>query len=79
MASLMLAIIAPSYINFSGYQLSTLSQPVVSDPADVLFQIYAASINPVDLKKAAGVFRLALKERLVRRSFPGTASWGCFQ
>ena len=49
----MLAITAPSHIDPSGYQLSTLPRPVVSDPADVLFRVHAASINPVDVKKAA--------------------------
>lgn len=65
----MLVITAPSYVDPSGYQLSTLPRPVVSQPTDVLFRVYAASINPVDVKKAAGVFKIALKERFVQHSY----------
>lgn len=74
MASSMLAITAPSYVDPSGYQLSTLLRPVVSEPTDVLFRVCAASINPVDVKKAAGVFKLAVKERSVHNSYPEAIS-----
>lgn len=67
----MLAITAPTYVDPSGYQLSTLPRPIVSEPTDVLFRVYAASINPVDVKKAAGVFKLAVKERFVQYSYLG--------
>ncbi|KAK2730792.1 putative alcohol dehydrogenase [Colletotrichum kahawae] len=67
MASSMLAITAPSYTDPSGYQLSTLPRPVISEPTDVLFRVHAASINPVDVKKAAGILKLAVKERFVDR------------
>ncbi|KAJ0306171.1 hypothetical protein Brms1b_010475 [Colletotrichum noveboracense] len=72
MASSMLAITAPNYTNPSGYQLSTIPQPVISDPTDVLFRVHAASINPVDVKKAAGIFKLAVKE-----SFPYQIGYDC--
>ncbi|KAJ0270799.1 hypothetical protein COL940_011430 [Colletotrichum noveboracense] len=75
MASSMLAITAPNYTNPSGYQLSTIPQPVISDPTDVLFRVHAASINPVDVKKAAGIFKLAVKERFVELS--GTGAYAC--
>ncbi|KAF3806860.1 2-methylene-furan-3-one reductase [Colletotrichum gloeosporioides] len=72
MASSMLAITAPSYTDPSGYQLSTLPQPIISDPTEVLFRVHAASINPVDVKKAAGIFKLAVKE-----SFPYQIGYDC--
>ncbi|KAK2603289.1 hypothetical protein N8I77_009755 [Diaporthe amygdali] len=68
----MLAITAPSYVDPSGYQLSTLARPVVSDRTDVLFRVRAASINPVDVKKAAGAFKLAVKD-----SFPYQIGYDC--
>lgn len=74
MALSMLAITAPGYVDPSGYQLSTLARPVVSDRTDVLFRVRAASINPVDVKKAAGVFKLAVKDRFVQHSFPEAVS-----
>ncbi|KAI8195844.1 2-methylene-furan-3-one reductase [Colletotrichum sp. SAR 10_65] len=52
--------------------LSTILQPVISDPTDVLFRVHAASINPVDVKKAAGIFKLAVKE-----SFPYQIGYDC--
>ncbi|KAI8240026.1 2-methylene-furan-3-one reductase [Colletotrichum sp. SAR 10_96] len=72
MASSMLAITALNYTDPSGYQLSTIPQPVISDPTDVLFRVHAASINPVDVKKAAGIFKLAVKE-----SFPYQIGYDC--
>lgn len=58
----MLSITTPSHSDPSKYQLSTLPQPTVSEATDVVIKVYAASINPVDVKKAAGVFKLALKD-----------------
>jgi NADPH:quinone reductase-like Zn-dependent oxidoreductase len=62
MASEMLSITAPSYTSPSGYELSTVSKPKITEDKDVLIKVHAASINPVDVKKAAGVFKLAIKE-----------------
>lgn len=71
----MLAVTAPSYVDPSGYQLSTLPRPVISDQTDVLVRVHAASINPVDVKKAAGVLKLAIKEWLVQRSCTEVVFW----
>ncbi|RBQ78902.1 hypothetical protein FVER14953_00089 [Fusarium verticillioides] len=62
MATEMLSITAPSYTSPSGYELSTVSKPTITEDKDVLIKVHAASINPVDVKKAAGVFKMAIKE-----------------
>ncbi|KAK1634892.1 chaperonin 10-like protein [Colletotrichum phormii] len=72
MTSSMLAVTAPSYCEPSAYELSTIPQPVVTEPTDVVFRVHAASINPVDVKKAAGVFKLAVKE-----TFPYQIGYDC--
>ncbi|KAL5617913.1 hypothetical protein FOVSG1_000135 [Fusarium oxysporum f. sp. vasinfectum] len=58
----MLSITAPAYTSPSGYELSTVSMPTITKDTDVLIKVHAASINPVDVKKAAGVFKMAIKE-----------------
>ncbi|KAL2839486.1 chaperonin 10-like protein [Aspergillus pseudoustus] len=49
----------------SEFQLLTFPRPEITDPTDVIIKVHAASVNPVDLKKADGIFKLALKD-----SFP---------
>jgi len=62
MDSEMLSVTAPAYTDPSRYELSKLPRPAVANKTDVVIKVYAASINPVDVKKAAGVFKLAVKE-----------------
>lgn len=57
-----------SHTTPSEYQLLDLSRPEIKDPHDVLIKAHAASVNPVDLKKAEGVFKMALKESYVNFS-----------
>lgn len=59
----MLAVTAPTYTNPSHYELTTVPRPTITEATDVLMRIYAASINPVDVKKADGAFKLAVKEK----------------
>lgn len=62
MAEGMIAITAPTYTDPSRYELSTVARPTITDKSDVVIQVHASSINPVDVKKADGVFKLAMKE-----------------
>lgn len=62
MASSMICITAPAYVDPGGYQLSELPRPVVTEPTDVVIQVHAASINPIDVKKAAGMLKLAVQD-----------------
>jgi hypothetical protein len=61
--STMLAINIPEYTSPANYQLSELPKPVVEDPKDVLIKVHAASVNPVDVKKAGGALKSVMKER----------------
>lgn len=70
MASEMLSINVPSFTDPSKYQLSTLPRPVVSEPTDVVIQVHAASINPIDVKKASGIFKAGLPEEYA--AFPSS-------
>jgi NADPH:quinone reductase-like Zn-dependent oxidoreductase len=58
----MLCVTAPSYTDPSKYELTRLPVPNILDGTDVQIHVHAASINPIDVKKASGVFKLALKE-----------------
>ena len=60
----MLAITTPpsGYSDPSSYQLSDVARPVISQPNDVVIQVHAASINPVDVKMAAGMMKRAVKD-----------------
>ena len=59
----MLAIVAPSYCDPSGYVLSTtVAKPVLTDPSDVIIRVHAASVNPIDVKLASGLFKMALTD-----------------
>ena len=62
MAAEMLSITAPTFTDPSGYELSTVPRPTVTGNKDILIRVHAASINPVDVKKASGVFKFVLKE-----------------
>ncbi|CCT63235.1 related to oxidoreductase [Fusarium fujikuroi] len=62
MATDMLSITAPNYTSPSGYEISTVPRPIIIADNEVLIKVHAASINPVDVKKAAGVFKMAIKE-----------------
>ncbi|KAI1031119.1 hypothetical protein LB504_000077 [Fusarium proliferatum] len=58
----MLSVTAPAYTSPSGYELLIVPKPTITEDNDVLIKVHAASINPVDVKKAAGVFKMAIKE-----------------
>jgi NADPH:quinone reductase-like Zn-dependent oxidoreductase len=58
----MQAIIAPSYCDPSKYDLAQIPRPAIADPNEVLIQVHAASVNPVDVKVASGLFKLAVKD-----------------
>lgn len=58
----MLSVTTSKYSSPSGYELIKLPRPQISEPKDVLIRVHAASINPIDVKKADGVFKLLFKE-----------------
>ena len=58
----MLSVTAPTYTDPSRYELSTVPRPTITEKTDVIIQVHAASVNPVDVKKADGVFKMAVKE-----------------
>jgi NADPH:quinone reductase-like Zn-dependent oxidoreductase len=62
-SSEMLSITVPSFSKPSGYQLTQSPKPVISAESDVVIKVHAASINPIDVKKADGVMKMILKER----------------
>jgi NADPH:quinone reductase-like Zn-dependent oxidoreductase len=51
-----------TYSDPSQYQLSTVPRSTISRPNDVLIRVHAASVNPIDLKLAAGLLKYAVKD-----------------
>lgn len=68
----MLSLNVPSYSDPSGYILSDLPKPEITDSKDVVIKVHAASVNPVDVKKADGVLKMALKD-----TFPYKIGYDC--
>lgn len=58
----MLSLNTLSYSSPSAYQVSDLPKPQLDDSKDVMVRVHAASINPIDVKKADGALKLALKD-----------------
>lgn len=64
----MLSVVAPSHCEPSGYELNdTFPVPVVVEAYDVIIKVHAASVNPIDVKKATGLFKIAIKETYILR------------
>ena len=61
----MLAVVAREFTKPDGYDLATVLRPTVMNDDDVVIKIHAASVNPVDVKKADGVFKAVLTEQYV--------------
>jgi NADPH:quinone reductase-like Zn-dependent oxidoreductase len=59
----MLSITVPSYSNPSGYQITQCPKPVINAESDVVIKVHAASINPIDVKKADGAMKMIMKEK----------------
>ncbi|KAJ5305178.1 uncharacterized protein N7443_004838 [Penicillium atrosanguineum] len=68
----MLSINIPQHTTPDSYQLSEVPVPKIDSPKDILIKTYAASINPIDVKKASGASKLALKD-----SFPYKIGYDC--
>lgn len=58
----MLSVGISSHAKPPDYQLLELPRPEITGSTDVIIKVYAASVNPVDLKKAEGAFKIALKD-----------------
>ncbi|CAK46201.1 NADP-dependent oxidoreductase [Aspergillus niger CBS 101883] len=54
------------------YQLGDVPSLVVEKPTDILIKVHAASINPIDVKKASGATKMVLKD-----SFPYKIGYDC--
>lgn len=58
----MLALNTRQYGPPSEYELSELIKPTLDNPDYVIIKTHAASINPIDVKKASGMLKLATKD-----------------
>ena len=59
----MLAINIPQHTTPDKYELGEVPSLVVEGDTDILIKVHAASINPIDVKKASGATKLVLKDR----------------
>lgn len=58
----MLSLNVSSYSKPSEYQVSGLAKPQLDEPRDVIVRVHAASINPIDVKRADGALKFALED-----------------
>ena len=59
----MLSINIPRHTIPDNYELSDVPVPKIDNPKDILIRTHAASINPIDVKKASGASKLVLTDR----------------
>lgn len=60
----MLSINIPKHTTPDQYELGEVPALAVEHPTDILIKVHAASINPIDVKKASGATKMVLKDRL---------------
>ncbi|KAJ5819751.1 alcohol dehydrogenase [Penicillium riverlandense] len=68
----MLSLNISAYSKPSEYQVSELPQPGLVNSTDVIVKVFAASINPIDVKRANGALKLAVKD-----PFPYKIGYDC--
>jgi NADPH:quinone reductase-like Zn-dependent oxidoreductase len=61
----MFSITISNYATPQKYELSELPAPTVEGPNDIVIKVHAASVNPIDVKKASGVSKVVLKDRYI--------------
>lgn len=61
----MLSINISKHTTPQNYELSELPAPTVQDPNDIVIKVHAASVNPIDVKKASGASKVVLKDSYV--------------
>jgi NADPH:quinone reductase-like Zn-dependent oxidoreductase len=61
----MFSINISNFTTPQNYELSELPAPTVEGPDDIVIKVHAASINPIDVKKASGASKAVLKNRYV--------------
>jgi NADPH:quinone reductase-like Zn-dependent oxidoreductase len=59
----MLSINISKHTTPDQYGLGEVPTLAVERPTDILIKVHAASINPIDVKKASGVTKMVLKDR----------------
>ncbi|CAI7592493.1 unnamed protein product [Penicillium pancosmium] len=68
----MLSINIPKHTTPNEYELSEVPSLTIENPTDILIKVHAASINPIDVKKASGVTKAVLKD-----TFPYKIGYDC--
>ncbi|KAF4768644.1 hypothetical protein N7455_000102 [Penicillium solitum] len=68
----MLSINIPKHTTPDQYELGEVPSLAVERPTDILIKVHAASINPIDVKKASGATKMVLKD-----SFPYKIGYDC--
>ena len=58
----MLAITVPCFTGPVAYQLSEIDPPTLASTTEMMIRVRAASVNPIDVKKANGKSKFAVKE-----------------
>jgi NADPH:quinone reductase-like Zn-dependent oxidoreductase len=62
-SSEMQSVCIPSYTKPSGYGVGKLPKPVIDADTEVIVKVLAASINPIDVKKANGEMKMIVPDR----------------
>ncbi|EPE06508.1 alcohol dehydrogenase [Ophiostoma piceae UAMH 11346] len=60
----MYSIVAPTdFTDPAGYASAEVARPEIKSSNEVLIRVHAGSVNPVDVKKADGIFKMAITEQ----------------
>lgn len=59
----MRAIAAPNFTKPSGYKIIDIPHPTIQKDEEIIIKVHASSVNPVDVKKANGIFKSFLPEK----------------
>lgn len=70
----MLAITVPDFADPSAYTLRKVGLTRITNPTELTIKVHAASINPIDVKKADGKSKFAVTEACV-----ASIRWCCVQ
>lgn len=63
MPATMRQLVYPTYTSPDKFKFRTIAKPEISGPTEVIVKVYAASVNPVDVKRASGMMKFVIFDK----------------